>query len=258
MSMNKFFPVPSRKKTKKSIDDEMFINPLTRSYETYLKPFTTGLPETVPPQFIQSNTPSIMSSITPHYTIPTQNPLDSRMEQRARSEATLQALIGQQDTLQSQLDITNVGSMESLKEFVSMYSNQIRPELRQQYFGRIGSLPVSAIGAGLRGMPTGEKKNILTELVSQHNLAEDYLAFHDAFMERKQIRRDMTREAESSAMAEARAATTRHTQPRHGVSIHGADSMNNFVNNPRDILNEPSATVNPLFTGGGGEQVETE
>ena len=235
--MNKYFPLPiQRKKSKKSVEDETFIRPLTRTYSNVV--------DNVPSMFLQSSTPSLLGGQPTLFTNPTDTTAMNLSQQRERNETTIQSLVGQQNTLQDQLDITNIGNIESLKAFISMYSDEIRPELKQQYFGRGGTLPVSAITEGLKGMPTSMKRNILTELVSQHNLADDYLIFHREHTEMKARRRE-------DDMAFARERTTRHAEPRQDVSLHDSthSSMSSYLH-PRGILDDPSASVNPLFTGG--------
>jgi len=235
--MNKYFPLPiQRKKSKKSVEDETYIRPLTRTYSNVV--------DNVPSMFLQSSTPSLLGGQPTLFTNPTDTTAMNLSQQRERNETTIQSLVGQQNTLQDQLDITNIGNIESLKAFISMYSDEIRPELKQQYFGRGGTLPVSAITEGLKGMPTSMKRNILTELVSQHNLADDYLIFHREHTEMKARRRE-------DDMAFARERTTRHAEPRQDVSLHDSthSSMSSYLH-PRGILDDPSASVNPLFTGG--------
>ena len=244
--MNKYFPLPiqRKKKSKKSVEDETFIRPLTRTY--------SNIVDNVPSMFLQSSSPSLLGGQPTLFTNPTDTTAMNLSQQRERNETTIQTLIGQQELLQDQLDITNVGNMETLKSFISMYSDEIRPELKEQYFGRGGSLPVSAITEGLRGLPTPAKRNILTDLVSQHDLANDYLTFHREHTEMKQRRREEDRGiAESSRMAEARSRTTRHSEPRQDVSLHDSthSSMSKYIH-PRGILDDPGASVNPLFTGG--------
>jgi len=235
--MNKYFPLPiQRKKSKKSVEDETFIRPLTRTYSNVV--------DNVPSMFLQSSTPSLLGGQPTLFTNPTDTTAMNLSQERERNETTIRVLVGQQDTLQDQLDITNIGNIESLKAFISMYSDEIRPELKQQYFGRGGSLPVSAITEGLKGMPTSMKRNILTELVSQHNLADEYLTFHREHTEMKARRRE-------DDMAFARERTTRHAEPRQDVNLHDSthSSMSSYLH-PRGILDDPSASVNPLFTGG--------
>ena len=235
--MNKYFPLPiQRKKSKKSVEDETFIRPLTRTYSNVV--------DNVPSMFLQSSTPSLLGGQPTLFTNPTDTTAMNLSQERERNETTIRVLVGQQDTLQDQLDITNIGNIESLKAFISMYSDEIRPELKEQYFGRGGSLPVSAITEGLKGMPTSMKRNILTELVSQHNLADEYLTFHREHTEMKARRRE-------DDMAFARERTTRHAEPRQDVNLHDSthSSMSSYLH-PRGILDDPSASVNPLFTGG--------
>ena len=243
--MNKYFPLPiQRKKSKKSVEDETYIRPLTRTYSNVV--------DNVPSMFLQSSTPSLLGGQPTLFTNPTDTTAMNLSQERERNETTIRVLVGQQDTLQDQLDITNIGNIESLKAFISMYSDEIRPELKEQYFGRGGSLPVSAITEGLKGMPTSMKRNILTELVSQHNLADDYLIFHREHTEMKLRRRaEEMGIAESSRMAEARERTTRHAEPRQDVNFNDSthSSMSSYLH-PRGILDDPSASVNPLFTGG--------
>lgn len=254
MSLGKYFPVPSKKKTKKSYQDETLIIPLLRSYKKYYHS-DSNLPSGVPEGFLPSSTPSVLTGVPTRFTTPAEDPITRIVQQQQRSQTTIQSLLGQQETIQEQLDITNVGSMESLKAFISMYSNEIRPELREQYFGRTGSVPVSAISRGLQGMTTGEKRALLTGLVAEHNLAQDFLAFHQEHLTIKRIKKEV---AESSSMAQARERTTRHERARQQVHIGGAhDNMNRYVN-ARDILDAPDAYVNPLFTGGDSGDVETE
>jgi len=235
--MNKYFPLPiQRKKSKKSVEDETFIRPLTRTYSNVV--------DNVPTMFLQSSTPSLLAGQPTLFTNPTDTTAMNLSQERERNETTIRTLVGQQDTLQDQLDITNIGNIESLKAFISMYSDEIRPELKEQYFGRGGSLPVSAITEGLKGMPTSMKRNILTELVSQHNLADEYLTFHREHTEMKARRRE-------DDMAFARERTTRHAEPRQDVNFNDSthSSMSSYLH-PRGILDDPSASVNPLFTGG--------
>jgi len=240
VTSTKFFPVP--KKKKRSLDDDMMMRPMMKSYEKYYKKDSL-IPDGVPAQFFQNTQPSVLSSVPAQFRIPSQSPLDAVTLQRARSDATERALIGQQDVLQQQLDIQGIGTLDQMKRFVSMRSSSFEPDLMMRRFGT-AQPSVSRISNRLRaaGAPS-DKRSLLAELITRGSMAESYAEYVDEFRGRQPQQRNVV-PPESSGMAEARANTTRHATARQHVTIHSQDDTSQHI---RDILNAPDTHTNPLL-----------
>lgn len=275
MMSNKFFPVPDpKKKKKRSFEDEILMRPIQRSYEKYVN-LNDILPESVPANFLTSSTPTPFSGLPAQYRNSTQTQVNNVVLQQQRSETTERALIGQQETLQHQLDIIQLGSLDMMKKFVAMSSDRIDSNLMENRFGTPRP-SVRRITERLRRVGAPEdKRSLLAELISRSDLALDYYQHVNRQRETTEERgqriqternlpsiivtdritgetRNLT-QPESSRMAEARARTNRQTGPRQHVRIDNAEDDIRDYMRARDVLNLPSASTNPLF-----QQPDTE
>ena len=256
VTTTKYFPVP--KKKKRSLADDTMMRPMMSSYEKLYNKDSL-IPDGVPAQFFQNTQPAVLSSLPAQFRIPAQSPLDAMTLQRTRSEATERALIGQQETLQHQIDIQGMGTLDQMKKFVSSRSYNFEPELMVRRFGS-AQPSVSKISRTLRtaGAPT-DKRSLLAELISSSNMAQAYSQYVESERPQTQPQGNLPRvivtnrqtgesrnvmQPESSGMAEARANTTRHARARQHTTVHSNDDTSQHI---RNILNAPEARTNPLF-----------
>lgn len=250
----KYFPVPQRKKrTKPSVDDVPFEFPFRNSYEYYYA-VDDALPDSVPNQFIANSQPRPLQAVPNMISNPSMSPLIRMQEERERSEASMRSLVGQQQTIQDELEVFKGSTIESLTSFISAYSSKIAPETKLQMFGRTKSIPVSAITSGLKGKEKTEKREILSSLVARSDLADKYKQFHERHLESKKQKQavkglvELKHRAESSSMAEARSRTTRHTPQRIEPSIvNSNEPMRDYiVRRPFENIDRDYEKFSPL------------